>query len=148
MLSDRRCLKVLYTMLLTMPGIPSVYYGSEWGLEGDKRWGDAALRPALERPEWNALTDRIAAMARIHRGSEALCWGDFRELVLTNRQTVLRRQSEHQRVLFAVNADSAPYTAWFDAGCGALRDMETGVELAFTGSLELAPYSCRFLECR
>ena len=147
-LQNKNHLPLLYGMLFAMPGIPSIYYGSEWGLEGDKRWGDAALRPALERPEWNALTDRIAAMARIHRGSEALCWGDFRELVLTNRQTVLRRQSEHQRVLFAVNADSAPYTAWFDAGCGALRDMETGVELAFTGSLELAPYSCRFLECR
>ncbi len=147
-IQNKNHLPLLYGLLFAMPGIPSLYYGSEWGLEGDKRWGDAALRPALQAPEWNALTDRIAAMARIHRESEALCWGDFRELVLTNRQTVLRRQSEHQRVLFAVNADSEPYTPWFDAGCGVLRDMETGEELSFSGNLELAPYSCRFLECR
>ena len=147
-LQNKAHLPLVYGMLFAMPGIPCVYYGSEWGLDGDKRQGDRVLRPELQVPEWNGLTDRIAAMARIHRESEALCWGGFRELVLTNRQTVFCRQSEHQRVLLAVNADSAPYTARFDAGCGVLRDMETGEEFAFSGFLELPPYSCRFLECR
>lgn len=147
-LQNKAHLPLVYSMLFAMPGIPCIYYGSEWGMEGDKRWGDAALRPEVKDPEWNDLTDRIAAMTLIHRESEALCWGGFRELVLTNRQTVLCRQSEHQRVLLAVNADGTPYTARFDAGSGTLRDMETGEELAFGGSLELPPYSYRFLECR
>ena len=64
-------------------------------------------------------TDTIAAMARAHRGSEALCFGDFKDLVLTNKQTVFQRRSEHERVLVAVNADSQPYWAHFDAGSRA-----------------------------
>ena len=50
-----------------MPGIPSIYYGSEWGLEGRKEEGDAALRPTIESPEWNGLTDQIAAMVKARK---------------------------------------------------------------------------------
>jgi hypothetical protein len=57
-----------------MPGIPIVYYGSEWGIKGDKKDGDPALRPALDRPEWNELTDEIAAMAKAHGTSGCVMW--------------------------------------------------------------------------
>lgn len=50
-----------YAVLFAMPGVPCLYYGSEWGIQGAKgRGDDSALRPALEKPEWNDLTDRIA----------------------------------------------------------------------------------------
>ena len=137
-------LPLIYGMMFGMPGIPCVYYGSEWGIQADKSQGDPALRPCLEQPEWNELTGRIAAMARAHRESEALCWGDFRELVLTNKQTIFQRQSEHERVLVAVNADGAPYTAHFDAGCGRAVDLITGEDHDFGGGSELPPYSAFF----
>ena len=140
-------LPLLYGMLFGMPGIPCVYYGSEWGAKGEKSWGDPALRPSFEAPEWNGLTDAIAAMARAHRDSEALCWGDFTDLVLTNRQTVFQRRSEHERVLVAVNADSEPYVAHFDAGCGRGVDLITGKEHDFGGGSELPPYSVFFWKC-
>ena len=140
-------LPLIYGMMFGMPGIPCVYYGSEWGVKGDKSQGDPALRPCLEQPEWNELTGRIAAMARAHRESEALCWGDFRELVLTNKQTIFQRQSEHERVLVAVNADGAPYTAHFDAGCGQAVDLLTGQTHDFGGGSELPPYSVAFWKC-
>ena len=39
----------LYVLLMTMPGTPSIYYGSEWGIGGRKRAGtDAPLRPAID----------------------------------------------------------------------------------------------------
>ncbi|MBU0934926.1 MAG: alpha-amylase [Spirochaetes bacterium] len=42
-------LPLLYTMLYTMPGIPSIYYGSEFGLCGQRtQWSDAELRPAIQ----------------------------------------------------------------------------------------------------
>ena len=140
-------LPLIYGMMFGMPGIPCVYYGSEWGVKGDKAQGDNALRPCFEQPEWNALTDQLAAMARAHRESEALCWGDFRELVLTNKQTIFQRQSEHERVLVAVNADGAPYTAHFDAGCGRAVDLLTGQTHDFGGGSELPPYSVAFWKC-
>ncbi len=140
-------LPLLYGLVFAMPGIPCVYYGSEWGERAHKSQGDAALRPCFDHPEWNSLTDTIAAMARAHRESEALCYGDFRELVLTNRQTVFQRRTDSERVLVAVNADSQPYTAHFDAGCGRAVDLLTGKEHDFGGGSELPPYSVAYWKC-
>ena len=49
-----------------------------------------------------------------------------------------------ERVLVAVNADAAPYTAHFDAGCGTAVDLITGETHDFGGGSELAPYSAAF----
>ena len=146
-LQNEAHLPLIYALLFGMPGIPCLYYGSEWGARGEKHQGDAALRPCFDEPEWNALTDWIAALARAHRESKALCFGDFRDLVLTNRQTVFQRCWEDERVLVAVNADSEPYTAHFDAGCGCAVDLITGREHDFGGGSELPPYSAAFWKC-
>ncbi len=147
-LNEPRHLPLLYGLMFGMPGIPCLYYGSEWGAQGVKQPGsDSSLRPCFERPEWNGLTDRIAAMARAHRESKALCWGDFHELLLTNRQTVFQRRTAEERVLVAVNADAQPYTAHFDAGCGLAVDLLTGQTHDFGGGSELAPYSVYFWKC-
>lgn len=140
-------LPLLYGVLFGMPGIPCLYYGSEWGAQGDKSHGDGALRPSFDHPEWNSLTDRIAAMAKAHRGSEALCWGDFQDLVLTNKQAVFQRRTDNERVLVAVNADSQSYWAHFDAGCGRAVDLLTGQEHDFGGGSELPPYSVAYWKC-
>ena len=42
-----------------MPGVPGVYYGSEWGIHGDKKDGDEALRPFIKEEIWNELTEQI-----------------------------------------------------------------------------------------
>ena len=141
-------LPLLYGLMFGMPGIPCVYYGSEWGEEAVKIPGtDDNLRPCFDAPKWNGLTDTIAAMARAHRESRALCQGDFRELVLTNRQTIFQRKTEGERVLVAVNADETPYTAHFDAGCGRAVDLITGKDHDFGGGSELPPYSVAFWKC-
>ena len=133
-----------YGLLFGMPGVPAVYYGSEWGIEGRKADGDDALRPAIEKPERNELTEQIAKMAEAHRHSHALCYGAYRNVVLTNRQIIFERAAEGERVLVAVNADSVPYTAHFDAGCGMAEDLITGKPHDFGGGSELPPYSVAF----
>ena len=144
-LSNPAHLPLLYGMMFGMPGIPCLYYGSEWGAEGHKTPGsDDVLRPCFDQPEWNELTDTIAAMAKAHRESRALCYGDFRHLVLTNKQAIWERKTEGERVLVAINADSAPFTAHFDAGCGMATDLITGKPHDFGGGSELAPYSVVF----
>ena len=80
-------LPLLYGVLFGMPGIPSLYYGSEWGAQADKSQGDDGLRPCFDHPEWNELTRRIAAMAKAHKESEALCWGDFQDVVNVHCRT-------------------------------------------------------------
>ena len=144
MLNDPKHLVPAYGILFGMPGVPALYYGSEWGIQGRKDQGDDALRPALEKPEWNDLTDHIAALAKARKESPALCSGSYRNVVLTNRQIIFERCWENERVLVAVNADSVPYTAHFDARAGRATDLITGKPHDFGGGSELPPYSVAF----
>ena len=128
-------------MMFAMPGIPCVYYGSEWGTKADKSQGDPALRVSFEAPEWNELTDFIAKLAEIKKESHALNYGDFRSVVLTNQQCIFERKTEKERVLVAINASDAPYTAHFDAGCGQAQELLTGCVHDFGGGSQLEPYS-------
>ena len=137
-------LPLVYGMLFGMPGIPCIYYGSEWGMEGEKHQGDPALRPAVEEPEWTDLTDHIAALAKARNGSKALQYGAFRSVVLTNKQCIFERKTEGERVMVAINAEDAPYVAHFDAGCGLATDLITGKPHDFGGGSELPPYSVQF----
>ena len=144
MLNDPKHLVPAYGILFGMPGVPALYYGSEWGIQGRKDQGDDALRPALEKPEWNDLTDHIAALAKARKESPALCSGSYRNVVLTNRQIIFERCWENERVLVAVNADNVPYTAHFDARSGRATDLITGKPHDFGGGSELPPYSVAF----
>lgn len=143
-LNDADHLPVIYGMLMGMPGIPCIYYGSEWGAKADKSEGDPALRACFDEPLHNELTDLIAKYINAHRNSDALCNGDFTSIVLTNRQCIFQRRTDKQRVLVAINADSQPYTAHFDAGCGTATDLITGETHDFGGGSELAPYSVSY----
>ena len=143
-LSNEKHLPLIYAMCVGMPGIPCVYYGSEWGTRADKSQGDPALRPCFEQPEWNELSEFISKLAEAKKNSEALNYGSFRSVLLTNRQCIFERASEHERVLVAINADEVPFTAHFDAGCGMATDLITGQPHDFGGGSELPPYSAAF----
>ena len=145
-LNNPHHLPLIYAMLFGMPGIPTIYYGSEWGVKAEKSQGDPALRPCFEHPEWTELTDAIAAMVKARQGSHALQYGAFKSLVLTNRQCVFERESDQGRVLVAINADENPYTAHFDARAGRARDLISGKEIDFGGGLELPGYTAYLLE--
>ena len=143
-LTDQNHLVPAYGLMFGMPGVPSVYYGSEWGIQGHKNQGDGALRPALERPEENELTAWIVKLAAAKRASRALCYGGYRNVVQTNMQIIFERVCDGERVLVAVNADSQPYTAHFDAGCGTAVDLISGQPHDFGGGSELPPYSAQY----
>ena len=134
-------LKLIYALLFSMPGIPCVYYGGEWGAEGRKEEGDDALRPRFDSPAETELTRWIAALAKARRENAALCHGDFRTLVLTNEQLIFQRAFEGRRILAAINAADSPYTAHFDAGAGRAVELLTGELHDFGGGSLLPPCS-------
>ena len=101
------------------------------------------LRPCFEKPEWNALTDLISKMCRAKTGSDALCHGDFRSVLLTNRQCILRERQK-RACSVAVNADEEEYVAHFNAGCGTAVDLITGRMHDFGGGSHLPPCSAAF----
>ena len=102
----------VYTLLFTLPGIPSIYYGSEWGIQGRKEGGnDDPLRPAVELetalkdvrdPE---LLEWVKTLGRIHKEQKALSDGVYQELLLTNRQYAFARILGEEGVVVAVNND-------------------------------------------
>jgi len=143
-LSNKKHLPLAYALMFGMPGVPAVYYGSEWGIEGDKKRGDSALRPEVEKPEENELTAWIAKLAEAKKNSPALCQGSYRNVVLTNKQIIFERKCDAERVLVAINAGSEPYTAHFDAGCGTAVDLISGKPHDFGGGSELPPCSAQF----
>ena len=146
-LTNEKHLPLIYAMAFGMPGIPCIYYGSEWGAKGNKSDGDPALRPCFEKPEENELTEYIGKLAEAKKGSKALNYGAFRSVVLTNKQCIFERKTEGERVLVAINADSEPYTAHFDAGCGMAVDLITGKKHDFGVGSQLPPYSAFFWCC-
>ena len=105
----------VYTLLYTLPGIPSVYYGSEWGIEGKKQGAnDDGMRPRLELAEMEMknehpeLTAHIKALGELRKGNEVLADGKYRELLLTNRQYAFARILGDRAVIVAVNNDESP----------------------------------------
>lgn len=144
-LEDPRHLKPAYGILFGMPGIPCIYYGSEWGMEGKKEQGDDALRPAVEAAQWTDLTDFIAKAARVHRQSPALCYGGVRILHQTNHQLVFERAYEGERVLVLVNAADSDYTAYFDAGTERGTELLTDTPYDLGGGCGMPAYSVQYV---
>lgn len=143
-LNNEKHLPLIYALAFGMPGIPCVYYGSEWGAKANKSEGDSALRACFEKPEFNELSEYIAKLAEAKKGSKALNYGNFRNVVLTNHQCIFERACDGERVLVAINASDQPYTAHFDAGCGMAEDLISGQPHDFGGGSELPPYSAAY----
>lgn len=114
-LKEKGFLQSVYTLLYTLPGIPSVYYGGEWGVEGRKEGAcDDGLRPHLVLSEMEAnppipeLKGLLCKLGAIRQANPALTDGVYRELLLTNRQYAFARILGNEAVITAVNNDANP----------------------------------------
>ena len=146
-LKEKEHLPLVYAMLFAIPGIPCVYYGSEWAAEGKKEnGGDEALRPSFEAPEWNELTDYISRLAKVHKSEKTLCYGSYRKVFLTNRQIVFERSFDGERILVAINLEENPFHASFDAGAAEAVDLLTGEKAVFQGGLDMPAFSVAYLK--
>lgn len=102
----------VYALVYFLPGIPSLYYGSEFGLEGKKNGpDDSPMRPRIEISKILAenpheeLTEWIRKLGKIHREHPAAAYGTYKELVLTNCQYAFGRTLEDDGLIVAVNCD-------------------------------------------
>lgn len=146
-LTNQDHIRPAYGLLMGMPGIPCLYYGSEWGELGEKAPdNDYALRPCFEAPKPNALTDYIRTLIHIRQKSPALCYGNYRNLVIQNHQLLFERATDAERVLVAINASDNSYTAWEGSLNGSFVDLITGEEYHLEGSLNLEPYATLYLK--
>ena len=101
----------VHFLLYTLPGIPSVYYGSEYAIEGKKeKFSDASLRPCMKAEDYseNNVTELFKELAKLRDKeglTNAFTKGGYRQILLTNRQYVFAREFENEHVFIAVNND-------------------------------------------
>ena len=100
----------VHVMLYTLPGIPSLYYGSEFGIEGRKERGsDESLRPALNYEDYkdainnNPCTQLIAALGKVRQNTKALCYGEYKQLELQTTHFAYARILDGKSVIATVN---------------------------------------------
>lgn len=115
----------VHVLLYTLPGVPSIYYGSEFGIEGKKeQYSDDSLRPALSLDDYkgarenNACTKLIARLGEARQRVPALSYGDYKELLLMNRQYAFSRTMDGQTAIITVNNDDSDYVMTVPAGGG------------------------------
>ena len=115
-LSQAEHLYPLYLILFTMPGIPSIYYGSEWGISGKRsRESDEALRPMLDLKDIDAFPNRdlahaIRQFAVVRAALPALRHGDYQQLHVNHEQLAFARSTPEQTVVVVVNASNKKQT--------------------------------------
>lgn len=124
----------VYTILYTMPGVPSIYYGSEYGIKavkGDKT--DLPLRPSVGEIENyedknNALFNHIEKLGRIRVASEALKNGNYEQVIIKNEQYVFSRTSKNDKIYIVLNlSDKESYLDFnisFEEGKDLLSDKD------------------------
>lgn len=147
-LTNQNYLNTCYTLLYGMPGIPSIYYGSEFGIQGAKQGGDdSPMRPCLniEGMDVNSpIYKHIVKLGRIYRAYPALRTGTYRTVIIRNRQMVFAKEMDGQTVYVALNLDDQPFDAQFGTHFGALVDVMNGGAVRVDGGnafIHMEPYS-------
>lgn len=110
-INDKKYLNNIYTLLFTIPGIPSIYYGSEWGIEGDKSITDLNLRPELSIDDFDnddkskKLEDFITKLISIRKNNKELTLGIYKEFIVKNKQFVFGRYLNDNWIIILLNLD-------------------------------------------
>jgi glycosidase len=155
-------LSSLYSLLFTIPGVPSIYYGSEWGIPGEKHGGnDASLRPPFSWPvsvdripePW--LAPHIALLAKIRADEPALRHGDYAQLHVDSEQLAFVRRAQSDAAVVIVNANgdevALELTGDIPDGTVLIDRLDPSVSTTVQGGkieVKLAPNSARVLTGR
>lgn len=135
-LKNREHWKNCYTLVYTLPGVPSVYYGGEFAIRGKKENNqDYALRPQLLASDYERLAKEnheeesfIEYLGKLRNGVAALTTGKYRQLALTNRQFSFARVCDNGdvAVILMNNDDNAAEMRFAMPCAGKYIDTATG----------------------
>jgi glycosidase len=132
---------------MTMPGIPCIYYGSEWGIEGRKNWNDTELRPHVEKLQRNALTEWISKLIQIKHEHSALQNASYAQVALNNKHAIFERNSDSERLWSCVNISSDPVDIHVNYQ-GKGIDLMTGKEVNIDNSVKMDGYSFKLIQLK
>ena len=134
-------LRLAALALFTFPGVPTVYYGDEAGMEG---WEDPFNRGTYPwGREDNAIRERFALLGALRGQRPSLRSGELRWLCAEGRVTAFARETEAERSFTVLNAGEEPQTLTLDWPWDTCADLLTARCFAPEGgrmTLALAPY--------
>ncbi|WP_028974566.1 alpha-amylase family glycosyl hydrolase [Spirochaeta cellobiosiphila] len=99
-----------YIILFTMPGVPSLYYGSEWGIPGKRTdTSDIALRPTKEEIEKQFrdehILNTVKRLITIRKHHPALQIGTYKSIHIESTVLAFTRVTKEERILVLINID-------------------------------------------
>ena len=153
-LKNKHTLKNLYTMMFAMPGIPSLYYGSEWRIEGNKgTYNDLELRPSLDVNYMNHnkngdLIEHLHSLSKARKSSEALQYGSYKEILVKHEQFVFARVSQNETIYTVFNSENIEVSLDLNLlKHNRFYDLINEKEISLdNGYLKLSPYSSLILK--
>ena len=121
LLKSEANIKNAYTLMFLMPGVPSIYYGSEWGIKGEKGTGentDDAIRPELNLKEFDDsrkdLIEHIKMLSDIRLKSDAIKYGEYEEILVKNEQLVFARTLGNEAKIVVLNLSESKEKVIFE----------------------------------
>ena len=89
-------------LLLTYPGVPSIFAGDEIGVKG--AWGEDARRTInWDRSDWDLVFfEEVKKLAKIRRSSTALSEGGLRWVHVSDDQVAYLREAKAERLLVVI----------------------------------------------
>ncbi|MCK9224060.1 MAG: alpha-amylase family glycosyl hydrolase [Candidatus Muirbacterium halophilum] len=108
-LNEKVHLFPLYILLFTIPGIPSLYYGSEFRECGIKHKDDNVLRPNIDMAWLKEnipcdIMDLIKKLAFIRKNDNNLIYGDYKELLISHEQFCFVRKIGKEETIIGINS--------------------------------------------
>jgi len=97
-------------LLLTYPGVPSIFAGDEIGLEG--AWGEDARStiPWEHKDRWDlAFFEQVKNLVAIRRTSDALAVGGLRFIYITDDVIAFLRESHSESILVAISRKAGEF---------------------------------------
>ena len=147
-LTNARHLPLAFGLLFSMPGIPCVYYGSEWGQLGVKQQGsDSSLRPKVDKPIFNVFSDFISKLCNIRTSNKVLAYGNLTNIYVTNHQYVFERAFNGKRVIALINASDKDHELPINLNINNGVDLLTNKSISCSTGFVLPAYSYQLIEC-
>jgi glycosidase len=145
-LKNKNHLPLVYGLMFGMPGIPCIYYGSEWGQEGDKKISDYELRPSFDEPIYNELTNWIKKLIKIHKDNKVLTFGDYNVISITNKQLVFERNFEGEKIIIALNSEESKADIKMNGYEFNAVDLLSESEIVINNKMCMEGYSIMYLK--
>ncbi len=103
-LGDKKAHQAAMTMMLTYPGVPSIFAGDEIGAEGS--WGEDSRRTINwdDRTSWDTeFLAEVKKLVKIRKSHRALSHGGLRWIAVEDDYVAYLRESKRQSILVFVS---------------------------------------------